>query len=273
LVRQIAGNRVDVFRHPTPLSISGNWNLCVERARGEWVHILHSDDLVLPGFYSQLRESLSGRDDVPAAFTRWVTVDEVDRFMWHGPVACETTGVLHNSLELIADGGYIQCASIVVRKSAYQEVGSFRSDLSYMLDWEMWARLASRGPLWYESELLACYRLHTKSEASRLRRLGEDLQDQVKGIPIIKGYLAPGSKVRTSLALRVIGIAKAQALLRQPVRAIRTVLSALEMSCAPAVILSMVRFFGWACVGMAKALLKQVGLRRRPSNVDQAENS
>ena len=273
LVRKIAGNRVDVFRHPTPLSMSGNWNLCVERARGEWVHLLHADDLVLPGFYSRLRESLSGRHDVGAAFTRWTTIDEADRFLWQPPVERETAGVLLDSLDRIAAAGIIQCASVVVQKSAYQEVGGFRSDLSYMLDWEMWVRLASRRPFWYEPELLACYRVHTKSETSRLRRLGEDLQDQLKGTAIIKGYLAPGSKARSSLALRLIEVAKGQLLLRQPLRAIRTVLSALEMSCAPAVILSMVRFLGWACAGMAKALLKQLGLRRRPSNVDQAEDS
>ncbi len=266
LVRRIAGDRVGVFRHPTPLSMSGNWNLCIERARGDWVHILHADDLVLPGFYSRLRESLSGRNDVSAAFTRWTTIDEADRFLWQSPVERETAGVLPDSLDRVAAAGIIQCASIVVQKSAYQEVGGFRSDLSYMLDWEMWVRLAALRPFWYEPELLACYRVHTKSETSRLRRLGEDLQDQVKGIAIIKGYLAPGSKARSSLALRLMEIARGQIPLRQPRRAIRSLLFALRLSFTPDVIVSTVRFFGWACAGSANMLLKGVGLRRRDSN-------
>jgi len=75
LVKQIAGDRVDNFRHSQPLSMAANWNSCIERARGEWVHILHSDDYVLPGFYSRLEASLKNRQDVGAAFTRWTTVD------------------------------------------------------------------------------------------------------------------------------------------------------------------------------------------------------
>jgi len=238
--------------------MSANWNSCIDRARGQWVHILHADDFVLPGFYSRLRESLSGRNDVAAAFTRWMTVDEADRETWRAPAERETAGVLADSLDRIAAAGIIQCASIVVLKSAYQEVGGFRSDLSYVLDWEMWVRLASRRPFWYEPELLACYRVHMKSETSRLRRLGEDLQDQVKGIAIIQGHLAPASQARSSLALRLMEIARGQLLLRQFQHAIRSVLFALQLSCAPRVIVSAMRFFGWACAGATKLLLKGV---------------
>jgi hypothetical protein len=260
LVRQIAGDRVGVFRHPTPLSMSANWNSCIDRARGEWVHILHADDFVLPGFYSRLRESLSGRKDVAAAFTRWMTVDEADHIMSHAPAERETAGVLPDSLERIASAQIIQCASIVVQKSTYQEVGGYRSDLSFVLDWEMWVRLASRRPFWYEPEPLACYRVHTKSETSRLQRLGEDLRDQLKGIAIIQGHLTPGSKAQSSLALRVLEVARGQLLLRQPRRAMRSVLFAFRLSCAPRVIVSAVRLFGWACAGTAKLLLKRVGI-------------
>jgi len=261
LVQRIAGNRVGMFRHPAPLSMAANWNSCIDRARGEWVHILHADDFVLPGFYSRLRKSLSGRQDVGAAFTRWMIVDAADRAIQHAAVERETAGVLVDSLERIAAAQIIQCASIVVQKSAYREVGAFRPDLQYVLDWEMWVRLASRYPIWYEPELLACYRAHTKSETARLRGLGEDLQDQLKGIAIIKDYLAPASKARRSLALRLMEIAKGQLLLRQPRRAIRSVLSAFQLSSAPVVIASVVRFFGWACAGAASALLKRAGLR------------
>ena len=262
LVRQIAGNRVGVFRHPTPLSMSANWNSCIDRARGEWVHILHADDFVLPGFYSRLRESLSGQKDVGAAFTRWMTVDEADHIIEHAPVERETAGVLPDSLERIAAAQIIQCASIVVQKSAYREVGGFRSDLPYVIDWEMWVRLASRHPFWYEPEPLACYRVHTKSETSRLQRLGEDLQDQVRGIAIIQDHLAPGGKARSSLAQRLMEVARGQLLLRQPLRAIRSVLFALQLSPTPGVIAAGVRLFGWACAGAAKSLLKRAGLRR-----------
>src|ERR1022692_3009891 len=131
------------------------------------------------------------RTDVGAAFTRWTTVDEAGRILKPAAPQMETAGILPDRLHRLGAAQVIQFPSMVVRKSAYQEVGGFRSDLTYALDWEMWVRVAARYPVWYEPELLACYRVHTQSESKRLQRLGEDLADQVKAIPIIEGYLPP----------------------------------------------------------------------------------
>ena len=49
------GDRVQVFRRAEHVGMSANWNTCIERARGQWVHILHSDDTVVVGFYDSLR--------------------------------------------------------------------------------------------------------------------------------------------------------------------------------------------------------------------------
>ena len=46
------GDRVAVHQKSLRTNgLAGIWNRCIERARGEWVHILHQDDIVLPGFY------------------------------------------------------------------------------------------------------------------------------------------------------------------------------------------------------------------------------
>src|ERR1700751_1291578 len=51
LARAVAGDRVGFSRTAKNMGLAGCWNTCIERARGEWVHILHQDDYVLPGFY------------------------------------------------------------------------------------------------------------------------------------------------------------------------------------------------------------------------------
>jgi len=262
LVRQIAGERVSVFRHAQPLPMAANWNSCIERARGEWVHILHSDDFVLPGFYARLESSLKSREDVGAAFTRWTTVDETGRIMEPAGVQIKTAGVLPNGLDRLAAGQYIQFPAMVVRKSAYQKVGGFRSDLTYALDWEMWVRLAAHYPVWYEPELLACYRVHGKSETMRLRRMGEDLEDQARAIAIIVGCLPPASNARVELALRLLDLAKGQLVLRQHRAAMRRILPALRLSRSPRVIASTLSLCGWTLAGAVRVILRKVGLAR-----------
>src|SRR5690348_678317 len=42
-------NLVDIQRNKTNLGLAGNWNSAIELARGEFIHLLHQDDVVLPG--------------------------------------------------------------------------------------------------------------------------------------------------------------------------------------------------------------------------------
>ncbi len=93
----------------------------------------------------------------------------------------------------------IQTPSVVVRRSAYEILGGFRKDLCFTLDWEMWCRIAQNFPVWYEPEALACYRVHSGTETSRLT-LAEprDIADIRKCIEIISGYVAD-PQVRTEV--------------------------------------------------------------------------
>ena len=52
--------------------IGQSWNACIRRARGYWVHILHQDDLVLPGFYERLRAC--GIELTPSVFQTTVEI-------------------------------------------------------------------------------------------------------------------------------------------------------------------------------------------------------
>src|SRR5436190_1477063 len=51
VVDRVGDKRVSVHRNAHRLGMVGNWNECVNRSRGQWVHLLHDDDYVLPGFY------------------------------------------------------------------------------------------------------------------------------------------------------------------------------------------------------------------------------
>src|SRR5438034_11453647 len=50
VVRRIGAGRVAFHAVPQNRGLANTWNLCVERARGNWVHILHQDDTMLPCF-------------------------------------------------------------------------------------------------------------------------------------------------------------------------------------------------------------------------------
>ncbi|MEB3282275.1 MAG: glycosyltransferase [Lyngbya sp.] len=190
-VKQIAGNRISFYRQPRNLGLIGNWNDCIQRAKGKWVHILHQDDLVLPEFYHKLRELLEEYPQAGAGFCRHYYVDAEGKQRSISALEQENSGILDNWIERIAVMQRVQFASIVVKRSVYETLGGFSQDAGSAADWEMWKRIAAHYSVVYEPQPLACYRLHSSSESSRLISVGENITDTLKAIEISHSYLPP----------------------------------------------------------------------------------
>src|SRR5205823_6867555 len=122
LVRRIAGDRVAVHREPKNHGLAGIWNRCVEWARGEWVHILHQDDLVFPGFYQSLRAGAEKYPEAGAALCRHAYCDENGH--WHRLSVLEmpSPGLLQHFVEPLVTAERVQCAAIAVRRSTYEQL-------------------------------------------------------------------------------------------------------------------------------------------------------
>ncbi|MBX9256742.1 glycosyltransferase [Desmonostoc muscorum CCALA 125] len=189
IIQRVGKGRVDFYRQPKNLGLIGNWNACIQRARGYWVHILHQDDIVMPGFYNRLQASLEKETSVGAAFCRHSYIDKNSNWLFLSLLERETSGILSNWLELIATMQRVQFPAIVVRRSTYEELGGFCSEAGSAADWEMWKRIAAHYPIWYEPQILACFRLHSASESSRLNLTGTNIADTRKAIEISQFYL------------------------------------------------------------------------------------
>ncbi len=186
IVEAIAGDRVHFSQTQVNLGLAGCWNECIERARGEWVHILHQDDYVLPGFYAEIQKIANLHPDVGLIAVRSFFVDE------EGVISRVTPRI--RSLEhggcTVEDFFYdnpIQFPGVVVRKSTYKKLGHFRADLSYTLDWEMWTRIIDRAGGVVSPHVLASYRTTDQNTTNRLTRTGETLTDRAKLIKIFAG--------------------------------------------------------------------------------------
>jgi glycosyltransferase involved in cell wall biosynthesis len=137
VVKDIGGTRVSFFRQPKNYGNSANFISCIQRARGHWVHILHGDDMVLPGFYRRLREAFKTEPTIGAAFCRHIYIEEDDNWRLLSPLERRTPGILSHWLERIAVMSLIQPPSIVVKRQVYEELGGFHPELSVGEDWEM----------------------------------------------------------------------------------------------------------------------------------------
>jgi glycosyltransferase involved in cell wall biosynthesis len=193
VVRELGAGRVAFHRQPRNVGHTANFRTCLERARGEIVHLLHGDDAVRDGFYRRLQAGFAARPDVGAAFCRHTIVAEDAGWEWTSEPERAESGVLDGWLERIAVRQRIQTPSIAVRRAVYETLGTFDRRLSWVEDWEMWVRIAAHHPVWYEVEPLAVYRVHGTSNSSRHMRTGENLRDVRRAVAIIGGYLPTAS--------------------------------------------------------------------------------
>lgn len=183
MVAAIAGARVTVTRTPTNLGLARCFNFCIERAAGQWVHILNHDDFVLPGFYARMSRLAAQHAEVSLLASRSFSVDEQDVIMAVTPrlPELEAGGRAAGSFYY---ANPLQCPGVVVRRKFYEEHGGFRPELVFVLDVEMWARVVSRAGGVVLPDVLACFRTSEGQTTSRLERSGESLRDVERLIEI-----------------------------------------------------------------------------------------
>jgi glycosyltransferase involved in cell wall biosynthesis len=178
IVREVAGDRISFIRQKTNQGHVKNFNTCLNRSKGEFVHLLHGDDKVRDGFYRALQKPLLAHPDLGAAFTRYVYIDESGNPKDMSWLEQENAGVLEEWLTRIASQQRIQTPAVVVRRSVYERLGGFDSRVQAVgEDWEMWVRIAAHYPVWYDPEPLAEYRQHSNSLSGGAVRTGLDVRD------------------------------------------------------------------------------------------------
>jgi glycosyltransferase involved in cell wall biosynthesis len=183
LVKEIAGERVAFSRNTQNLGLADSWNHCIDRAKGAWVHILHQDDYVVPGFYNRLEEAAMLHPEVGLIAARCFLVDE------HGVIhtVSERLRALEHGGKDVSDYLYsnpFRCPGVVVRRAFYESHGGFRADLTFTLDWELWMRAITLSGGVAVPDVLASYRTSFENASTELAQNAGTLHDRARLIEI-----------------------------------------------------------------------------------------
>lgn len=197
IVREVGHGRVSFFRQDRNVGHVRNFDTCLQRSRGNLVHLLHGDDYVLDGFYATMGRPFEEHPNIGAAFCRHVAIDEDGHWFAVSPLLQRESGIPHDWLERIARGQLLQPPSIVVRRAVYERLGGFdRRIETYGEDWEMWVRIAASYPVWYQVEPLSAYRVQTTASLSgRAMRSGQNMRDLETTVCVNEAVL-PANQVR-----------------------------------------------------------------------------
>lgn len=210
LVAEVGGNRVGYFRQPVNRGYIANFATCIQRSTGHIVHLLHDDDAVRDRFYERLGAGLEARPDAGAAFCRSVYVDPDGHWQSFTALERRDPGVLEDWLWKISTGPRLTTPSLVVRREVYERLGGYDARQRFAgEDWEMWVRIATRYPVWYEPAPLALYRVRREgSLTSRSSATGDIAVEMRRAAEIIETYLPAHLPPRA--AARMTGFARAE---------------------------------------------------------------
>jgi glycosyltransferase involved in cell wall biosynthesis len=197
LVNKIGQGRVEFNKQCVNQGSLRNFETCINHARGHYIHILHGDDRVEPGFYKEISDLFALHPEAGAAFTNFIFIDyksqKVD--LINRPLLSKP-GIISDFLSLIGKRQELQPPAMVVKRKVYEELGSFYA-VHFGEDWEMWARIASKFQVAYSPNYLAAYRLgHGTGISHNYFLTGQNIPDIKKVIDIIQTYLPEEKRAR-----------------------------------------------------------------------------
>lgn len=195
LVERAGKGRISYFRQEENVGSLKNFETCLQRSRGQLIHLLHCDDIVKMGYYEKMESLFNQYPHIGAAFCSFNYIDEKGKYLWGHELEAKQDGILRNWLSRITRKQRAQYCTMSVKREVYETLGGFYG-VTYGEDWEMWARLATRYEVAYTPEILAEYRVHTTSISSRSFVTAKNIFDIRWVIDRIVDFLPESEKVQ-----------------------------------------------------------------------------
>lgn len=190
LVKSFGDSRIACHRNEHSLGLAGNWNRCLDLASGEYVTILHADDMLMPSYCELMIRTLDARKDAVAAFCRARVVDKDGKSAFSLPdlakrfVAPGSSGAVtlqaEDGVNALMRGNFIFCPTLCFRRSRLGQ-RRFEARWRFLPDLELTTRLLMGG----ESivgipDAAYAYRRHAGSSTADLTRSGLRFAEEIE---------------------------------------------------------------------------------------------
>ena len=162
--------RVRYVKTGRNIGAAGNWTGLIRPGQAPYVALLNDDDLWEPGFLARRVAFLEEHRECAFAFSPCDFIDDSGTIVHRFDVDLrEGVQPRKTFLRELYMRNLVSIPTILVRRSAYESVGSrFNSELLFF-DYEMWLRLASRFEVGFLAGADARYRVHASQTTQHLR--------------------------------------------------------------------------------------------------------
>jgi glycosyltransferase involved in cell wall biosynthesis len=167
--------RIRYLKNPKNLGPEGNWNRCLDEARGRFFKLLPQDDLIAPTCLEQQVAVLEADREHKLAlvFCARTILDARDRTVMVRGYPKRGGGVVdaralirqcvRRGTNVIGEPG-----SVLFRRESAAQAGRFDASIPYVLDLDYWVRLLISGDAYYVDQPLASFRVSVGSWSVRI---------------------------------------------------------------------------------------------------------
>ena len=150
-------NGAAVSDDPGGLSAAINLGIATATSGHDYVNWLGDDDTLTPGSLRAVASALEAHPRAAVAFGQCQYVDESDRPLWMSRAGRIAPWVLPWGPNLIPQPG------MLIRRTAWQDVGGLDESLAYTMDLDLLLRLKRWGPVIAVPRIVSTFRWHALS--------------------------------------------------------------------------------------------------------------
>jgi len=186
---EIADPRVKLISQENQ-GLPGARNTGIVHAQGEYVAFLDADDLWEPTKLEKQVHSLDSKPEVGLAYAWTLLIDQ----QGESTGAVTASHVEGNVWQRLLLGDIIGSgSSAMIRRSCFDKVGVFDTELTSIEDCDMWVRIAAHYPFAVIKEVLVYYRQHPSNMSKNYDKMIHNsrlkIEKQFKEVPLELLYL------------------------------------------------------------------------------------
>ena len=177
------------------LGLVGNWNKCIQLAKGEWIKFVFQDDLITPQCIERMMTAaddshpfiICRRDfifnnvseDVIQRYQKYLTETSMDK-MFDEKTDISPSDIIDAQLRVgihIQRNYFGEPTSTLLHRDLFKRFGLFNPALIQKCDLEYWLRIGINVGVRYIPETLAHFRVHSGATTAK-NRSGRDFRSQ-----------------------------------------------------------------------------------------------
>jgi GT2 family glycosyltransferase len=196
IIQSYTDSRIEAFRNETNKRGVINTVLFSYKNLSDYIAIHHSDDLWEPQKLEKQVAFLESNPHVGAVFTWAYIIDEngnplEDETHFYYKVFEQKNRSRYEWLNYFFYTGNALChPSVVIRKSCYENCGSYRYGFSQLTDFDMWVRLCLKYDIYVWPEKLVRFRVRENDLNVSGNRPSTRIRSQFEYLQILHNYLA-----------------------------------------------------------------------------------